>query len=285
MTSLSLASNQHISTAVEAAVDYYDGTADEIYRSIWGTSIHLGKFASEEEALPIAMQRAKDTMIDGIALHKESKVLEVGCGFGTLARQLARSFDCSILATNISEKQLGRAAELTEAEGLSDKVRFEKADFHDLPYKDDSFEVYWSQESFLHAADPNVVLNEAHRVLEPFGLLAFSEITLRRSTPPALREKILKRVKTPTMWSKHDYEVNLKASGFQVEKWDDWSDNVARTYNWTRKQLERKKSEILPRIGQDAYDHALEGMELWQQAAEDGYLGWIHVIAAATHKE
>ncbi|WP_135076907.1 methyltransferase domain-containing protein [Terasakiella sp. SH-1] len=284
MTPLSLAKSQHIESAVEAAVDYYDGTADEIYRSIWGSSIHLGLFSSVDETLPSAMQRAKDTMIDGIALHNESKVLEVGCGYGTLARQLSRSFDCSILATNISDKQLARAAELTEAEGLSEKVRFEKCDYHQLPYANNSFEVYWSQESFLHAGDRMRVLSEAHRVLEPFGLLAFSEITLRRSTPPALREKILKRVKSPSMWSKHEYEINLKEANFQVEKWDDWSDNVARTYGWALKQLERKKSEILPRIGQESYDNAREGMELWQRAAEDGYLGWIHVIAAAVNK-
>jgi sarcosine/dimethylglycine N-methyltransferase len=286
MTSLSLAQNNTtIKNAVEAATNYYDGTADEIYRNIWGSSIHLGKFQAEDEALPIAMQRAKDTMIDGIALHNESKVLEVGCGYGTLARQLARSFDCSVLATNISEKQLAYARELTEAEGLSDKVKFEKCDYHHLPYADNSFEVYWSQESFLHAGDRNVVLNEAHRVLEPFGLLAFSEVTLRRSTPPALREEILKRVGTPTMWSKYEYEVNLKACGFQVEKWEDWSENVVRTYNWTLKQLERKKNDILPRIGKEAYQHAHDGMQLWKQAAEDGYIGWIHVIAAATHRD
>lgn len=281
MNKLSLATSHHIQQAVEAAQTYYDGTADDIYRNIWGNSIHLGLFEREDEALPSAMQRAKDTMIDGIALHKDSKVLEVGCGYGTLARQLTRNFDCSVLATNISQKQLDRAAELTEAEGLSNKVKFEKADFHHLPYGDDSFEVYWSQESFLHAGDRVQVLNEAHRVLEPFGLLAFSEITLRRSTPPSLREEILKRVKSPSMWSKYEYEVHLKDCGFQVEKWDDWSENVARTYGWTLKQLERKQDDIIPRIGQDAYDHAYDGMKLWKQAAEDGYLGWIHVIAAA----
>jgi len=286
MTSLSLVQSPFsISEAVAAAQDYYDGTADDIYRAIWGNSIHLGKFQSADEALPIAMQRAKDTMVDGIALHKESKVLEVGCGYGSLARQLARSFDCSVLATNISEKQLDYARELTEADGLSDKVRFEKCDYHHLPYANDSFEVYWSQESFLHAGDRTLVLNEAHRVLEPFGLLAFSEVTLRRSTPPALREDILKRVKAPTMWSKHEYEINLATCGFQVEKWEDWSENVALTYDWTLKQMDRKKTEIITRIGKEAFDQAFEGMALWKHAAEDGYLGWIHVIAAATTRD
>ena len=282
MTSLTLAAHNKIDISVEAARAYYDGTADDIYRSIWGTSIHLGLFEREDEPLPSAMQRAKDTMINGITLNKDSKVLEVGCGYGTLARQLARSFDCSVLATNISEKQLARAAELTQAEGLADKVRFEKCDYHNLPYADDSFEVYWSQESFLHAGNQVRVLNEAHRVLEPFGLLAFSEVTLRRSTPPALREQILKRVTSSSIWSKHEYEVELKKANFTVEKWEDWSENVARTYDWALKQLDRKRDEIVPRIGQQAFDNAREGMELWQKAADDGYLGWVHVIAAAT---
>ncbi len=285
MNSLSLASSHEIERAVEAAVSYYDGTADDIYRDIWGSSMHLGLFKNTDESLPTAMQRAKDTMIDGIVLHEQSKVLEVGCGYGTLARQLARNFNCQVLATNISQKQLDHALELTEAEGLNDKVRFEKCDFHKLPYSDNSFEVYWSQESFLHAGNRTKVLNEAHRVLEPFGLLAFSEITLRRSTPPALREQILKRVKSPSMWSKYEYEVHLHEGGFQVEKWDDWSENVARTYRWALKQLARKQDDIVSRIGLNAYEQARDGMALWLQAAEDGYLGWIHVIAAATQKD
>jgi sarcosine/dimethylglycine N-methyltransferase len=284
MTSLTLASNTEIELSVNAARTYYDGTADEIYRSIWGTSIHFGLFESLDEPLPIAMQRAKDTMINGIALNENTKVLEVGCGYGTLARQLVRNFDCSVLATNISEKQLAHARDITKAEGLSDKVKFEKCDYHHLPYPDDSFDVYWSQESFLHAGDKQRVLKEAHRVLEPYGLLLFSEVTLRRSTPPSLREQILKRVTSSALWSKHDYEVELIKAGFSIEKWDDWSENVARTYDWTLKQLDRKKDEILPRIGQKAFDSARDGMLLWQKAAQDGYLGWVHVIAAATDK-
>lgn len=285
MTNLNLAHSTSIQHAVEAAKQYYDGTADDIYRTIWGNSIHLGLFEREDEALPSAMQRAKDTMIDGIVLHPKSKVLEVGCGYGTLARQLSRKFDCPVLATNISDKQLSRGKELTEAEGLSDRVRFEQADFHELPYADNSFEVYWSQESFLHAADRSHVLKEAHRVLEPFGLLVFSEVTLRRSTPLALREQILKRIKTPAMWSKYEYEVHLKEEGFQVEKWEDWSDNVARTYSWTLKQLERKQDQLIPTIGEEAFEQAHTGMQLWKQAADDGYLGWVHVIAAATQND
>jgi sarcosine/dimethylglycine N-methyltransferase len=270
--------------SVKNAIQHYDGSADDIYRNVWGSSMHLGLFTTRDDTLPVAMQRAKDTMIDGIYLTPDSRVLEVGCGYGTLARQLARKFNCSILATNISQKQLKRAIEMTEQENLSEKVSFEKCDYHKLPYKDDQFDVYWSQESFMHAGDRDRVLAEAHRVLEPFGLLAFSEITLRRSTPVSLRNDIKRRVHTPSMWSKHDYEVHLAQNAFQVQKWEDWSEHSIQTYAWALKQLERKEDFLAKRIGKEAYQKAKAGMALWKKAAEDGYLGWIHVIAAATPK-
>ena len=42
----------------------------------------------------------------------------------------------------------------------------EYADFHELPYEDNRFDVWWCMLSVLHAVDKPKVVGEAFRVLE-----------------------------------------------------------------------------------------------------------------------
>ena len=131
---------EQIKSVVEQAQQYYDGAADAIYRDIWGENIHIGYFAHEGESLQDAMHRSNEKMADPIGLKPGDYILDVGCGYGALARFLAERYGSKVLATNISDKELDWGRELTAQQGLSDKVGFEWADFHDLQYADKTFD-------------------------------------------------------------------------------------------------------------------------------------------------
>ena len=258
---------------------YYDGAADEIYRDIWGENIHIGFFEREGESLRAAMKRSNERMAEPARLTAHDRVLDVGCGYGALARYLAGRYGCSVLATNISERELAWGRQLTAEQGLSEKVTFDWADFHDLQYEDDSFECYWSQEAFLHAADKAVVLKEAYRVLRPGGRLVFTDLLVRRHVGAADRERIYQRVKSPDMWDTGDYRAALREAGFIVRRLDDWSVNVAPTYAWVRGQLEKRRGEFEERIGKDVVDRTSAALQFWVDAARDGKIGWEYFLA------
>lgn len=258
---------------------YYDGAANEIYREIWGENIHLGIFESPDESFRTAMDRSNRRMSERIGLGPGQRVLDVGCGYGALARYLATTYGCRVLATNISERELDWGRELTAKAGLSDKVSFDWADFHDLPCDDASFDVYWSQEAFLHAADKARVLAEAYRVLKPGGKLVFSDILVRRGTPDDVRARIYERVKSPDMWDAPDYEAALATAGFRIARQEDWSPNVALSYGWVRNELERRRAEFERRIGKEVVDRTSAALAFWVQAASAGRIGWLYVVA------
>jgi len=258
---------------------YYDGAANEIYKDIWGENIHIGLFANSEESLRDAMKRSNERMAEGVGLGPQHYVLDVGCGYGALARFLAQTHGCTVLATNISDKELDWGRELTAEAGLQDKVQFEWADFHELPYKDGTFDFYWSQEAFLHAADKNKVLSEAYRVLKPGGKLVFTDLLVRHGTPQADREKIYDRVKSPDMWDAPDYQDALKKVGFTIEQHEDWSDNVALTYAWVRGQLEQRRAEFEQRIGKDVVDRTSAALQFWVDGGNAGKIGWAYFVA------
>jgi len=268
-----------IAELVRNTKDYYDGAADEIYRDIWGENIHLGYFAADDESLQSAMSRSNERMAEPLQLTPDDLVLDVGCGYGGLARFLHRRFGCRVLATNISERELAWGDELTKKEGLDHKVSFEYADFHDLPYQKGTFDCYWSQEAFLHAGDKTRVLAEAYRVLGAGGQLVFTDLLVRSGTPEAVRERIYERVKSPDMWDTSDYLAGLEKVGFSVVRHDDWSENVAPTYARVRHALEERRDEFERRIGKDVVDRTSAALEFWVDAAEDGRIGWEYFLA------
>ena len=60
------------------------------------------------------------------------RVLDVGCGVGGPAREIARFTDAYITGLNNNDFQIARANQKTRKAGLSDKVNFVKGDFMKL---------------------------------------------------------------------------------------------------------------------------------------------------------
>jgi len=258
---------------------YYDGAADHIYKDIWGENIHLGYFEKDDEPLPTAMDRSNRRMSEHAGLDAGHEILEVACGYGALARYLAKTYGCKVLASNISERELAWARELTQKAGLQDLVKLEYGDFHELPYADASFDQYWSQEAFLHAVDKAQVLSEAYRVIKPGGKLVFTDILVRGHTPDEIRERVYDRVNAPEMWDAPDYRQAIENLGFEIKVEEDWSSNVAPTYAWVRGQLEKRRVEFEERIGRELVDRTSKALQFWVDRANEGYIGWLYVVA------
>ncbi len=272
-------SGDEIQNVVNQTKTYYDGPADEIYRRIWGDDVHLGLFQEGIKDLPTAAARTNKTMAQAVDLTSDTRVLDVGCGYGSAARHLAREHGCQVVGTNISEKELELAARRAKEAGLDPLVRFEYGDFHELQFKEGTFEVVWSQEAFLHGVDKNKILSECKRVLVPGGRLVFTDILVRKHTPREVRERIYERVKSPDMWDQPDYETALKKQGYEIERMEDWSPNVAPSYAWVRDQVKANREELTPIAGEDTVENTIDALSFWVDAANDGKIGWGFFVA------
>ncbi|CAI7990398.1 Sarcosine/dimethylglycine N-methyltransferase [Geodia barretti] len=268
-----------VSSIVSSTQAYYDGPADEIYRTIWGDNLHLGVPCSDECSHPEAMEHANEIMAGAVHLEADTRVLDLGCGYGSTARYLAANFGCPVTGTNISEKELDLARERASEAGLTHLLTFEYEDFHRLAYPEGSYDVVWSQEAFLHAADRNAVLSECRRVLKPNGSLIFTDILVCRDTPAEDRERIYDRVKSPDMWDMEDYRSALSRLYLPVTRVEDWSQHVARSYGWVRDRLRENREALLARIGADTIDRTLEALSFWVKSANAGYIGWAMFVA------
>jgi ubiquinone/menaquinone biosynthesis C-methylase UbiE len=111
-----------------------------------------------------------ESYLDDLAIPSGSRVLEVGCGTGAVARALAaRDEIAEVVAVDPSEAFLERARRL--ANGIAN-LTFVTGDGRALPFEAESFGAVVCHTVLSHVPQPESVLAEAARVAGSRGKLA-----------------------------------------------------------------------------------------------------------------
>ncbi|MCX4716972.1 methyltransferase domain-containing protein [Streptomyces virginiae] len=107
-------------------------------------------------------------------LRPGMRVLDVGCGPGTITADLAELVAPGghVTAVDAAEDVLEQARAHAAARDLGDVVSFATADVHALDFPDDSFDVVHAHQVLQHVGDPVRALREMRRVCRPGGIVA-----------------------------------------------------------------------------------------------------------------
>lgn len=90
-------------------------------------------FARDDDTLEIAQAEKKRHIAAKLNLNRPGlKVLDIGCGWGGLAMDIARERDANVLGITLSTEQLVAAQELSRQNGLAERARFELRDYRAL---------------------------------------------------------------------------------------------------------------------------------------------------------
>ncbi|MCL5245778.1 class I SAM-dependent methyltransferase [Cellulophaga sp. 20_2_10] len=103
-------------------------------------------------------------------------VLDVGCGLGGPCRMLADLYNCSTTGIDLSKEYIRTATLLSKLVGLDNKTTFTQGDATELPYKDNSFSVVWTQHVQMNIPNKEKLYSEINRVLKPGGHFLFYDI-------------------------------------------------------------------------------------------------------------
>jgi cyclopropane-fatty-acyl-phospholipid synthase len=96
-------------------------------------------FADASMGLEAAQIAKMDHVCRKLRLKPGERVVEAGCGWGALARHMARNYGVTVRAYNISKEQLAHAREMARKEGLEDKVEFVEGDYREIHGEYDAF--------------------------------------------------------------------------------------------------------------------------------------------------
>src|SRR5262245_30807414 len=88
-----------------------------------------------------------------IALTKDSRVLDVGCGIGGPARYLAHSYGCRVDGIDLTPELIETGRVLTKRCNLADRVMLRRGNALELPYSEQTFEVVWCQNVAMNNAE------------------------------------------------------------------------------------------------------------------------------------
>ena len=126
-------SAENVHSHYDLGNDFYKLWLDE--RMVYTCAYFPTPTASLEEA-----QLAKmDHVARKVWLRPGERVVEAGCGWGSLALHMARHYGVHVTAYNISSEQIAWARERARSEGLSDRVEFRQDDYRNISGTFDAF--------------------------------------------------------------------------------------------------------------------------------------------------
>lgn len=265
------------SNAVDRAEAYYDSSeADAFYQTIWGgQDIHIGLYDGDDEPIAEASRRTVETMANRLrGVGETTRIIDLGAGYGGSARYLAQRFGCSVICLNLSETQNALNRELTDKAELSHLVSVVHGNFEDVPERDDSCNIVWSQDAILHSGERAKVLDEVRRVLVDGGQFIFTDPMQSDDCPDGVMQPILDRIQLSTLASFAFYRSELSKRGFHETSIESLTDQL-RTHYWRiGQELKGHYDAAVKLSGQTYVDNMIKGLQHWVDGADQGYLAW-----------
>lgn len=124
----------------------------------------------------------KDFMVGQISPRKGMHILDVAGGTGDISFRMAKKFpDAQITLCDINPEMLEVGKKRAVQKGLAEKITWVCGNASDLPFQDNSFDIYTIAFGLRNVTDIPEALNEVYRVLKPGGqflCLEFSEVVL-----------------------------------------------------------------------------------------------------------
>ena len=131
----------------------------------WNQRAALGEKAGSDDVIAKALE------IDAIAAHVADgmRILEIGCGNGATAHEIASRFKVEIRAMDFAENMIEHAKELATRRGLGDRVAFEVGDVLNLGAIEDRFDLIYTERTLINLPD---FATQTRAIVNITGLLA-----------------------------------------------------------------------------------------------------------------
>ncbi|KAK5086522.1 Delta(24)-sterol C-methyltransferase [Lithohypha guttulata] len=162
-------------TAVSHSNDYYN-IVSRRYEFGWSQHFHWTPFAPGD-SISHSLRNYVHRLAVVMGLKRGMRVLDVGCGIGAPAREVARLVGCEVVGVTINQWQVDRAIELTMLEGMGHLCTFIRGDFMRLDerFPGGWFDAVMGCEATCHAPSLEGVYGQVWHVLKEGGVFGFTE--------------------------------------------------------------------------------------------------------------
>lgn len=128
--------------AARGNIQHHYDLGNEFYR-LWLDRAAMQYTCAYYEEPGLTLEQAQLAKLEHVCrkldLQPGQQVVELGCGWGGLARYMAREYGVSVRAFNISREQVEYAREQATQEGLDDRVEYVLDDYRNVSGEYDAF--------------------------------------------------------------------------------------------------------------------------------------------------
>jgi len=155
------------------AISYHYDLPAEFYALFLGRRMTYSSayYAAEDEDLDTAQERKLELVCRKLRLKAGERLLDIGCGWGSLILYAAERHGVHAVGITLSEVQAATVRGRAEAAGVADRIDVRVLDYRELN-EPDSFDKLASVGMVEHVAEPGLVdfFERAHRFLRPGGV-------------------------------------------------------------------------------------------------------------------
>ncbi|TDC73290.1 SAM-dependent methyltransferase [Streptomyces hainanensis] len=115
------------------AISHHYDVGNDFYALVLGPSMvySCAVFGSPKDSLETAQAAKLDLICRKLDLREGQRLLDVGCGWGALARHAAREYGARVVGITLSREQAEFAREQVAKEGLEDRVEIRVQDYRE----------------------------------------------------------------------------------------------------------------------------------------------------------
>jgi cyclopropane-fatty-acyl-phospholipid synthase len=224
-------------------------------------------FESPDQSLEDAQANKRETVCRKLGLQPGMRVLDVGCGWGSLSVHMAER-GVEVVGITLSEPQAARARLRAEEHGVADKVEIRVMDYREL--RDERFDAIASIGMVEHVGAVNIdaYLRLLAGLLEPGGVLLNHGIARLRHTDGeagAFSERYVFADAAPLHLSR--IQLAVETAGLVTNHVEGYAEHYARTLTHWLANLEAD----LPRAEALVGPERVNVWRLYLRAARNGF--------------
>ena len=201
-------------------------------------------FKNEDDTLEVAQNNKIDHIIKKLNLKPNQKVLDIGCGWGTLALDIAKKTQCEVVGITLSKNQLEQAQQKAKEMNLENQVEFRLADYRQLNEK---FDRVVSVGMFEHVGRKfyNKYFNKVFDFLNEDGVAlihTIGSVNPPRGPQPWITKYIFPGGYTPSL---SEVSLPIEKSGLIISDIEVLRMHYAHTLKNWKERFMSKKGEVL----------------------------------------
>lgn len=273
-----------------AAISHHYDVGNGFYRLVLGEAMtySCARFVDADATLEEAQAAKHELICRKLGLHENAgrRLLDVGCGWGSMALHAATHHGAQVVGITISQEQATRARERVREAGLEDRVQIRLQDYRDLG--GEHFDAISSIGMFEHVGKRRMAEYFAtlHGLLVPGGRLLNHAISSVGGSKLSSRSFTYRYVfPDGELIDVGDVALAMEHAGFEVRDVESLREHYAATLRRWVSNLQKHWSEAVDLVGEGRARVWLLYMAASALGFEDGGLSIHQVLSVAPHTD